>query len=265
MIKHFGLKSLPFTREIQIKERVKFPFIEAESEALLSAIKCRMSAALIAPAGSGKTLVLRTIKKSLPEARYRAHYVKVTGVSKRDMCREISTAIGAKPAGNYPMLVRAIQEHLENTLDVDGLRPVMLIDECHDMPPQVLDMLRLLTNFAMDSKLVVSLILAGQPPLKTLLQKESLGAITSRLAHCGQLRLLSRPESRRYLEHRMRIAGSTNFPFDDDACEALFELSRGNLRALDQLGRKSLEMASEKKSKIVDPDHVMAARENLPI
>jgi len=264
MIKHFGLRCQPFTRELTVKDRMKFSFIEAESEALLSTIKCGMSGALIAPAGAGKTVVLRTIQKSLPEARYRIHYVKVTGVAKRDMCREICAAIGAPPAGTYPALVRSIQSHFENTLDVDGLRPVMLIDESHEMPPPVLAMLRLLTNFAMDSRLVVSFILAGQTPLKELLKKDSMGAIASRLAHCGQLRLLSRSESRKYLEHRMRIAGTNNFPFDDDACEALFEITCGNLRALDQASRKALEIAALAKAKVVDPAHVMTAKSQLP-
>jgi len=265
MIKHFGLKCIPFTREISVKERFKFPFIETESEALLAAIKSHMSAALIAPAGTGKTVVLRNLKLSLPEARYRVHYVKVTGVSKRDMCREICAAIGAKSAGSYPGLVRAIQDHFENIVSMDGLRPVMLIDECHEMPQQVLAMFRLLTNFEMDSKLVVSFILAGQPPLKDLLQKEALGSIARRLAHCGQLRLISRQESRQYLEHRMRIAGASDLPFDEDAIEALFEFTRGNLRALDQLARKSLEMAALSNVKIVDPSHTIAAKEKLLI
>ena len=48
----------------------------------------------------------------LPEARYRTHYVKVTGLSKRDMCREIACAVGASPAGTYPALVRNLQDAL---------------------------------------------------------------------------------------------------------------------------------------------------------
>jgi type II secretory pathway predicted ATPase ExeA len=51
-------------------------------------------------------------------------------------------------------------------VDQDSLRPVIVIDEAHDMRPDVLAVLRVLTNFEMDSKLVVSLVLCGQPPLR---------------------------------------------------------------------------------------------------
>jgi molybdopterin-guanine dinucleotide biosynthesis protein len=46
-----------------------------------------MSAALIAPAGAGKTALLRRLVAELPEARYQVSYVKVTSLSKRDLCR----------------------------------------------------------------------------------------------------------------------------------------------------------------------------------
>jgi len=105
----------------------------------------------------------------LPESRYQVRYVKVTGLSKRDLCKEIAAACGLSPTGIYPALVRKLQEAFEHTAGIDGLRPVIVLDEAHDLRPESLAMMRLLTNFEMDSRLVVSLVLAGQPPLKTIL------------------------------------------------------------------------------------------------
>ena len=50
---------------------------------LFGTLDKRMSAALIAPAGTGKTMLLRALMARLPQARYRVHYVKVTDLSKR--------------------------------------------------------------------------------------------------------------------------------------------------------------------------------------
>ena len=50
-------------------------------------------------------------------------------------------------------------------MEQESLRPVIILDEAHDMRPEVLAILRVLTNFEMDSKLVVSIVLAGQPRL----------------------------------------------------------------------------------------------------
>ena len=142
---------------------------------------------------------------------------------------------------------------------------MIFLDEAHDFRPDVLSMIRLLTNFDMDSKLVVSLILTGQPPLRTLLQKDALCDLARRLAHCAILRPLSREEIAQYIEHRITVAGGATVPFDPGAIEALYEIGRGNLRATDLLALKSLEVACSRGAKVVDANHVAEARrESMP-
>jgi type II secretory pathway predicted ATPase ExeA len=128
----FGFHTAPFTREIPIEHRFSLDFLDDALAALLRAVEQRMSAALVAPAGAGKTLLLRALASKLPEARYRVHYVKVTDLSKRDMCREIAVACGAVPAGSYPMLVRRLQERFLTVSAQDGIRPVLIPDEAAD-------------------------------------------------------------------------------------------------------------------------------------
>jgi type II secretory pathway predicted ATPase ExeA len=115
----------------------------------------------------------------------------------------------------------------------------------------------------MDSKLVVSLVLAGQPPLATLLARPEQAAMAQRLAHYATLRLLSRDETRAYVVHRCAVAGAHTPPFDDDAHEALFELSRGNLRAIDRLALKALELAARAEASAVSSGDLIAARKLL--
>src|SRR5262245_10434999 len=101
----FGFQKTPLKREIAVNDELTMPQLNVPRDALLEQLERRMSAAAIAPAGAGKSCLLRSLRARLSEARYRVHYVKVTDLSKRDLCREIATAIGAKPAGSYPMLV----------------------------------------------------------------------------------------------------------------------------------------------------------------
>jgi general secretion pathway protein A len=257
---HFGLHSTPFTRELAVEQRFALPIFDEVLDALERTVVQRASAALVAPAGTGKTALLRALRARLPEARYRIHYVKVTGLSKRDMCREIATAVGASPAGSYPTLVRSLETHFSACVDTDGVRPVLLVDEAHDLRPDVLAMLRILTNFDMDSRLVVSLVLAGQTPLRTLLRRDDLEAISRRLAHVAALRVLTRAESLRYVAHRCAVAGARAALFDDAALDALFEIAAGNLRATDHLAFKALELAHLAGLSVADQNHVVAAR-----
>lgn len=259
----FGLHATPFTCEIAVDHYFTLPFFDEALTGLRRAIDERMSAALIAPAGTGKTALLRALRSKLPEARFRIHYVKVTGLSKRDMCREIAVACGAEPAGTYPSLVRRLQEHFLNASDTDGLRPVLLLDEAHDLRVDVLAMIRLLTNFDMDSRLVVSVILSGQKPLARLLGRDDLEDVARRLAHVASLRVLSRDETVRYVDHRLTVAGASKIPFDAGAHDALYEIGRGNLRATDRLAFKTLELAHDGDCDVASSSHVVEARRRV--
>ncbi|MCP3980171.1 MAG: AAA family ATPase [bacterium] len=259
----FGFHSTPFTREIPVKDRFALPEFDEAVDAVLRTLDDRMSCAVIAPAGTGKTSLLRAVIDRLPEARYHTHYVKVTGLSKRDMCREIACAVGASPAGTYPALVRNLQARFADDADNAGLRPVLILDEAHDLRVDTLAMMRILTNFDMDSRLVLSIVLAGQPKLRTLLRRDDLEDVARRLAHYATLRPLSREEIERYIEHRCTIAGAVKVPFDKAAVDALFEIGRGNLRATDELARKALEIAHDKDCDVGDVSHVVHARKLL--
>ena len=186
----------------------------------------------------------------------------MTGLSKRDLCKEIAVACGLSPTGIYPALVRKLQDAFAHTTS-DGMRPVILLDEAHDLRPESLAMLRVLTNFEMDSRLVVSLVLAGQPHLRLLLRHPDQAAIAHRLAHYAELRLLSRDETRAYLEHRCTLAGARTNPFDGDAQETIFEMSLGNLRAIDRLALAALRHAANTPATTVSSGDVIAARKSL--
>jgi type II secretory pathway predicted ATPase ExeA len=260
---HFGFTALPFTREVTVSEQWRTPLFDEPLGELHAVLEKRMSAALLAPAGAGKTALLRALIARLPEARYRVHYFKVTALGKRDLCREIAHGVGLDPAGTYPGLVRQLQDRFEASLRTDARRPVLLVDEAHDLRPDVAPIFRLLTNFEMDSRLVLSVLLCGQPPLKKLLVRQDVEAFTQRLALIASLRLLSRTETRQYVEHRLRTVGCKKPPFDEPALDAIYEVSRGNLRAIDHAVLGALELAAARSVPTIDPALVAEARQRL--
>jgi len=259
----FGLHVVPFTRELSTAEQLNLPMQEDALHGMLRTLERRMSVAVIAPAGTGKTALVRRLIDQLPEARYRVRYVKVTDLSKRDLCREIAAVCGVSPAGSYPMLLRRLQDGFEASLETDALRPTLVLDEAHDLRPEVLSMLRVLTNFEMDSRLVLSLVLAGQTPLRTLLRRDDQEAMARRIAFYASLRPLSDAESQRYIEHRCTIAGAGTCPFDTSAVSAVFEISRGNLRCIDLLCLEALELAAQAGHGSVSSNQIAAARKVL--
>jgi type II secretory pathway predicted ATPase ExeA len=259
---HFGFHATPFTREIRTQDHLALPFFDEALDGLKRCVEARHSGALIAPAGTGKTALLRRLTAALPEARYQVRYIKVTDLGKRDLCREIAAACGAPAAGSYFFLVRALQERFENAVH-EGRRPVIFLDEAQDLRRDSFPLIRLLTNFEMDSRLVLSLVVCGQPQLKAVLGRDDQESVARRIHYYACLRLLSRDELVQYLQHRCSIAGCKQLPFDEGALEALYEISRGNLRAADALALTALERATLAKKKVVGSQYVTEARQEL--
>ena len=260
---HFHMTATPFTRELLIGRRWHHDqYRTAESE-LRDTVEDRMSAALIAPAGTGKTFVLRALCDALPEVRYRIHEVKVAGLSKRDFCRHLAKAVGARPAGHTGALVDVLQERCTVLMDTEAIRPVLIVDEAHDLRPEVLALLRILTNFEMDSRLVLSVVLCGQPPLRQMLRHPGLDAVRGRIACYAELRPLTRSETALYLKHRLDVAGGSPDLFSTPSLDAVFECSQGNLRATDRICLGALKMAAAEGVAAVDADHVARARRKV--
>ncbi len=131
------------------------------------------------------------------------------------------------------------------------------------MPVEVLSMFRILTNFEMDSRLVVSVLLVGQPRLAQTLKRDELEALSRRLTHVATLRNLGRDEARDYVLHRMSIVGARGELIAPQAIDALYELARGNLRATDTLAFKALHLAAAAKAPVVDANHIALARSQV--
>ena len=255
---HFLLE--PFTREIKVEHRLKVHAIEAQVGLLRQTVEQRQSSALVAPAGAGKTFALRSLRACLPEARYRVTYIKLGDISPHDMAREIASRLFTASYGPLPRILRSIEERLRSGYLDQGIRQVIIFDDAHEIRLESLKLLRLLTNFEMDSKLVVSVILAGQRPLKTLLLQEGVEDVYQRLAQTSELSLLTREESTAYIEHRCKIAGLSQTPFDPQAMDAIFEIARGNMRAIDKIARASLKVANDAARGCVDAADVAIAR-----
>lgn len=199
---HFGLSGVPFTREIPPARMWRHPGLDELVSDLEATISARESAAVIAPSGAGKTALIRRLADQLPEARFRIADIKVTAVGNRDLYRSLARALGIEPSGAWPSILERLQAHAKAMASTEARRTVLIIDEAQDMRPSVLSTLRMLTNFQLDSELLISLILVGDSSLETLLHRPDMEALRSRLACVVRLRLLSRTETKDYIDHR---------------------------------------------------------------
>jgi general secretion pathway protein A len=256
----FEFRTAAFNRELGVEDIYEHPQYEEAVTDVVDIVRRRESVVLTAVPGSGKTVVARRVMAQLPPARYRVHEIKVTRLGMRDFCRELTTAVGARPAAHTGALIRSLQTRFRDAVDTESIQPVIIIDEAQDIWPDVLSLLKLITNCNMDSRLVVSFVLLGQPKLLTLLAHPDLEDVARRIARYVTLRLLSREETAEYIQHRLRVVGGKDDLFDKGALDAIFECTKGNMRAVDRVAFESLHVAAHAGRKVVGTGSVIKAR-----
>jgi general secretion pathway protein A len=133
--------------------------------------------------GTGKRVALRVLAERLGRLRE----VTVGALahpqsSVADFYRELGDLFGValKPHnrwGGFKALRERWQAHIDTTL----VRPVLLIDEGQEMSPAVLSELRSLSSTRFDSRLILSVVLAGDGRLAEALRREELLSLGSRI------------------------------------------------------------------------------------
>src|SRR5438105_1147374 len=87
-------------------------------------------------------------------------------------------------------------------------RPVLLVDEAHHLRPDVVEDLRLLTNYQMEAENRLCLLLIGQPELRRRLGMSVYEALSQRIVIRCHLGGLTRDELPLYLAHLLRLAST---------------------------------------------------------
>jgi len=138
-------------------------------------------------------------------------------------------------------------------------KPILIVDEAHHLRSDVLEDLRLLTNYAMDSDNRLCLLLVGHPELRRRLGMAVHEALAQRVVVRAHVPGLTREEAGPYLQHLLRLAGTELQLFEPAAQEALFQASGGLLRKMNGLAHRALMAAALAKSKTVTTEHIQAA------
>ena len=130
--------------------------------------------------------------------------------------------------------------------------PVIIIDEGHLLKRAMLEEIRFLTNFRMDSFSPMSLLLLGQPELKRILNTQIYEAIAQRLSIRFHLDAMSRDETKGYITHHLKIAGVTNEIFTDMAIDVIHEFTQGISRKINNLCCASLLSGFGERKSLID-------------
>ncbi len=190
--------------------------------------------------GSGKTTLSRALIDAL-DASYHPVLIINPRLSPSQLLRTVALRLGMDDTTRYKHgVLEAINAKLYELFEA-GRRPVIIIDEAQLIPTKAaFEELRLLTNFQLDDRNLLALVLIGQTELRDRLDKKQYRALRQRIGMTCHLTPLDRRETRAYIEHRLRVAGREAPLFDDPAIDLLFEHSGGVPRRINIIAGNAL-------------------------
>lgn len=228
-LEFFGLKENPFTISPDPKYIYYSP---THKEALSQMIYCVNHNCgfmlLTGEVGTGKTSLVNAFKKYLPPA-YQAAVLSHAILSPRGLLQSICKAFGVR------YLNLSVEEMLHNLQDYlrwkhhVGKKLVLIIDEAQILATDILEHIRLLSNFEEMNEKYLQILLVGQPEIKTKLKAHSLRPLTERILLHYDLERLDLSETNNYIYHRLKVAGypSGNNLFSKEVIGIIYHFSQG--------------------------------------
>ena len=224
--------------------------------------------------GTGKTTLCRAILEQLDRKTFTA-LVLNPFLSEDDLLRLILQDFGVvsrdeikrgRLAGiTKQELIETLNEFLLS-LQPLGARALLIIDEAQNLPLQVLEQIRILSNLETDKEKLLQIILVGQSNLRDVLRRPDLRQLDQRVSIRYQLEPLSAEESGAYVMHRLAIAGScAAVTFAPKALARVHRYTRGIPRLINLVCDRALLGGYSERANRVVPRHVRRAAESLDL
>ena len=148
-------------------------------------------------AGRGKTTSVRQWANELNPAAYKVVYISLSTVTVIEFYRQMAMNLGIDPYYKKVDNFRAIQAIIEKYKREKRITPVFIFDEANYMKSGILNDLKILFNFEMDSKDYAVVLLIGLPQLNNQLRLSSHEPLRQRIIMSHNLENLNEEEAKR--------------------------------------------------------------------
>jgi general secretion pathway protein A len=224
--------------------------------------------------GTGKTTLCRALLEQIDRRTFTA-LVLNPFLSEDDLLKLILQDFGVVSredvkAGRLAGVSK--QELIDTLYDfLLGLLPlqasaVLIIDEAQNLPLQVLEQLRILSNLETDKEKLLQIIMVGQLNLQPLLRSPELRQLDQRVSIRYQLKPLTRDEMAAYISHRLQVAGGAHaVAFTPKALQYVHQYTGGIPRLVNLVCDRALLGAFSARSNRVTHDLIERAAETLDL
>ena len=214
---------------------------------------------LTGSAGKGKTTAVRSWAASLNPSLYKVIYSSLSTLTVMDFYRNLASELGAVPSYRKTENFKLIQEEITRLVLEKRQVPVIIMDEANYIGTAILNDLKILFNFEMDSRDRAVVLLSGLPQLNNTLRLGIHEPLRQRIVMNYNLDGLSKEEGRAYVLEKLKGAGCMQTVFEDNALEAILNAANGTPRMINKLCNASLLIGNSTNLNIITADAVMQA------
>lgn len=248
----YGFKETPFSRTIPTDRLYRGNDSDELIERLKYAAQRQLFAVLTGDSGTGKTTTLRRFRDELQNSSYIIMYMSDSKLTPRGFYKGLLDQLGVESSYYRGEAKRQLHKEIEIMKGVNGLVPVTIVDESHLLDRDMLEEVRFLLNFKMDSQSPMALILAGQTELWDKLKLQSYAAIRQRIDVVCGVGHLDRIQTSEYLKSHMNFAGSEKEIFSEAAIDDIYMFSGGIPRLINKACTCSLMFGAQNRKSIID-------------
>ena len=272
---YYGFTEKPFSLTPDPKYLFKSSSHASAFDLLQYAIRRREGFVVITgDIGTGKTTLCRALLEQLDRKTFTA-LVLNPFLSEEDLLRLILQDFGVVSRDEIKRgrLATVTKQELIETLNefLLSLQPLragalLILDEAQNLPLQVLEQIRILSNLETDKEKLLQIVLVGQPNLKDLLKKPELRQLDQRVSIRYELKPLSREEAGAYVMHRVTIAGGGSaVTFTPRALDRVYRYTRGIPRLINLVCDRALLVGFSERLTRILPKHVRHGAESLDL
>jgi len=184
--------------------------------------------------GCGKTVISRLVFEFLSRNKYEIAMITNPLMSSLELLYEICCQLGIKPESDKKTrLLEELNDRLYETLKAQK-ETVIIIDEAQAIRDRMtFEELRMLLNFQLNDRFLLSLILIGQTDLRETLEENK--PLKQRLAVRYHINPLNREDTEKYIIHRLTVAGAERKIFANGTVDIIWESSGGIPRLINTI------------------------------
>jgi len=207
--------------------------------------------------GTGKTLLVQCVMQWLTKSQIAFSHVFNPRFSAIEFLQYFSSDLGLPAANkNKSELLIQLNQYLIGRYR-NGSTTVLIVDEGQLLEWEVLEEIRLLTNLETVRQKLLQIILIGQPELEDKLDSSNLRQLKQRIAFRCRLQPLSQEELRRYVYHRLEVAGASSPAadlFPEAALERILRYSQGIPRLVNTICESALITGYARQIRSITPE-----------